>query len=261
MRRRYIKIPSPPGQIHSRFAGDVGPWLFFVHQFPLSCRQFERLIPKLGIRCRAFGLDLPGYGVSPAPERGWSISDYARALLGAVDVLEADTFAVVGIETGVAVAAELAAQARSRVSGAIFLSAPPLWTIERKRYIAALGTPDQAQDGGHLKKEWDRFAARWGPDCDKPQLRMAAAETFYVYGRYHWGIEAFEKYDLEGALTALSCPTLFLCAALDPLSQHAEQAATHVSGARHEVLPGIKPAASWTAPDAVAAAIARFLGL
>ena len=261
MRRCYVDLPSNAGQINFRFAGAERPWIFLIHQFPLSCRQFERLIPRLGVWARAYAPDLPGYGVSPPPAEAPSITGYASAALSAIDVLGADTFAVIGIETGAAVATEIVRQAKTgRVTHAILIATPPLRKAKRDEYVGRLGEPDREQDGSHLWVEWERFERRWGPDCDKSQLRMAVSETFYVYGRFHWGIKAFAGYDLVGGLEALTCPTLFLSAAEDPLAPEAEVARRLVPHAEHQILFDVRPAAPWTAPERVDEAVAQFVG-
>jgi pimeloyl-ACP methyl ester carboxylesterase len=261
LRRCYVDFPT--GQIHCRYAETEGPWIFLIHQFPLSCRQFERVIPRLGVSARAYGLDLPGYGVSPPPVGALSIPEYASAALGAIDALGAQRFAIVGIETGVAVAAEIVRQAAAgRVTHAVLMATPPLHGAERDAYIDRLGEPgsDMEQDGRHLSVEWNRFEARWGPDCDKSQLRMAVSETFYVYGRYHWGIRAFAEYDLTRGLRALNCPVLFLSADLDSLAPYAETASRLVRQAEYRVLSDVRPTAPWAAPERVQAAITQFVG-
>src|SRR5688572_3435039 len=101
MFRAYLESPGR-SQIHCRHAGSAGPWIFMIHQFPFSCRQFERVIPGLGNSSRAFALDMPGYGVSPQAGEGLSVQDYATHLVGAIDALGADRFALVGSETGAA---------------------------------------------------------------------------------------------------------------------------------------------------------------
>ena len=98
--RAYIPTPAPQEQIHARYAGESGPAIFLFHQWPISCRQMERLIPVLGDHMRVWGLDTPGYGVSPSTLVQVGFDDYVQRLMDAIVALKVDRFAVLGTEIG-----------------------------------------------------------------------------------------------------------------------------------------------------------------
>ncbi len=236
--RAYLPTPEPQGLIHCRWAGDKGPVVILLHQVPLSCRQFERAIPVLGDFCRAWGLDMPGYGMSPAPPGPLSLQEYARRMIGAIDALGAERFALAGLETGVALGAEIFRQVgANRVSHFIAMAPPPVDSVGRQAFIDDIGEPRKV-DGTHALPVWQRLQRRWGEDTDNATLRMAFTETNNVYGRYHWGMKAFADYDYADALRGISCPTVVLSGELDSMLPHAPAVAALIPQAQHIVVPG-----------------------
>lgn len=257
--RLYIDTPAPQRQIHTRWAGDKGPWIILLHQIPISCRQMERIVPVLGDYARAYALDLPGYGVSPAPPGPLEFSDYARRLIDAIDALGARRFVLLGVEIGVALAAEIYRQVGSdRISHFIAVAPPPLDAAAKKDFIAEIGVP-QEEDGTHGLPIWKRFQRRWGENADNAMLRMAFTENLNVYHRYDWALKPFAGYDMEAALKAVKVPTLVISASEDHLRPHGE-AVAKLMGAKHEVIPGGGVILS-TEPDKAGDAIKAFVGI
>lgn len=257
--RAYIPTSPPQDLIHARWAGDKGPFVILLHQVPLSCRQFERAIPELGDFCRAYGLDMPGYGSSPAPPEPLSLEEHARRLLAAVDAIGAERFALAGLETGVALGAEMARQARGRVSHFIAMAPPPLDGAPKRAFLDAIGRPGRV-DGRHAVPVWQRIQRRWGEDTDNATLRMAFTETNNVYPRFDWGLDAFAGYDMADGLRALDCPALFLSGEHDSMLPFAAPAAALVRGARHVVMSGGRAPLVSLERHRFAAAIGDFVG-
>ena len=257
--RLYIDTLAPQRQIHTRWAGDKGPFVILLHQIPLSCRQMERIVPVLGDFSRAYGLDLPGYGVSPVPPGPLPFSDYARRLVDAIDALGAKRFVLVGLEIGVALAAEIYRQVGAdRVTHFIAVAPPPVDAAAKQAFIAEIGTP-QEEDGTHGLPIWKRFQRRWGGNADNAMLRMAFTENLNVYHRYDWALRAFAGYDMAAALQAVKVPALVVSASEDHQRLHADAVAA-LMGARHEVIPG-EPAILSTEPERFGEVVAKFIGI
>lgn len=259
LERAYIPTPAPQEQIHARFAGDAGPFVFFLHPWPLGSLQFQRVILPLGERYRAYGLDAPGYGMSPSTLTLQPFEDYARRVLDAIDALQAKTFTLVGAEIGVAMAAEIARRAGKRVERILALAVPPTDSAGHAAYIAELGEARPTQDGRHVEGVWQQIVRRLGPDADPAQMEQAFSDFMNVYNRYHWGIKGYAAYNLAGALRAIRCPTLFLSAGRDPFSVHAPAAAKLVPGVVHRVVEGVRPLLAWTDPPAFLSAFDDFM--
>ena len=259
--RAYIQTPAPQEQIHARYAGDSGPAIFLLHQLPISCRQMERLIPLLGDRLRVWGLDAPGYGVSPSTLTQQTFAEYARRLLEAIDAVGVDRFALLGTEIGVALAAEIARQAGpTRVTYFIGLAAPPSDPAGHRDYVAELGEPAPQQDGSHLLPIWQFWQRRWGTDTENAILRMACTENTYIYSRYHWGLRAYADYDLAAGLKQIVCPSLFLSAERDIMADSTAAAAALVPGAEHRILKGTRAPLVSTEAEQLTKTVFDFVG-
>jgi len=246
--------------VHYRRASDAGPWIFLLHQTPLSSRMYEPTLPVLGRRARAVALDTPGYGGStpfPAPP---TVNDYATRLLAAIDRFTAGPFALVGTATGSAVSLEIARLAGARVTHAVFSGAPLLSPERMAHFRAQLGEPAVQDDGSHLLQVWRSRRENWGDAAMLDQVMMATAETLRVYDRLNWGLLAVTRYDVPVALAALACPALFVSAQHDKLAPENAAAAAAVPGGVHKVIPGALPQLCWTAPEAYAGEILAFIG-
>ncbi|WP_219636098.1 Ohr family peroxiredoxin [Streptomyces sp. AJS327] len=158
--RGYLELPW--GQVHFRRSGtEDGPALLIVHQSPLSSATYEPALPALaGHGLRTVAYDIPGFGLSDAPDEEWSIPDHARALWRIADELGLDHVHLLGQHTGAVIAAEAAKQRRERVLSLTFQGIPLYSDAERAEKAAGYApgyTPDL--DGGHLTTVWDRV--RW----------------------------------------------------------------------------------------------------
>ncbi|MBM3504495.1 MAG: alpha/beta hydrolase [Alphaproteobacteria bacterium] len=259
LKQAYIQTPAPQEQIHARFLGDSGPFIFFMHQWPLSSRQFGRVIPLLADRYRAFGLDAPGYGMSPSTLTQQDFIEYARRVLDAIDALGARQFVLVGAEIGVGIAAEVARLAGpGRATHLLALAVPPVDPDEHRGFVAELGEAKPQQDGSHVVLAWQQLERRLG-NHDPFQMQMAYTEKMNIFGRYHWGLRAYAGYDLAAGLRSVHCPTLFLSAERDPMAKHAPAAAALVAGARHQIVPGARQTLAWTEPQTFVETLRRFI--
>lgn len=254
----YIPTPKPQEQIHARVvsAGPDTPFVFFLHQWPLSSRQFERTIARVGQHAQAWGLDAPGYGMSPSTLTQQDFPEYARRHVEAIDALGARRFALVGAEIGVGIAAEIIRQAPGRCTHLIAFAVPPTDPTGHATYMTELGEPSPVQDGTHVPAMWQRLERRFGPE--REQMRLVFTEAFNIYSRYHWGLTAYRPFDLARALQQVNCPTLFVSARDDALARFAPAGAALVQGAQHIVLSG-RPFLPWTDPAAASGAILDFL--
>jgi pimeloyl-ACP methyl ester carboxylesterase len=93
-----------------------GPALVFVHGWPLSGVSFRALIARMRHHFTCYVPDLPGAGDSPIdPSMKDLFHDGARAIGTLVDALELDHFALIGFDSGGAMARIVAADRPGRV--------------------------------------------------------------------------------------------------------------------------------------------------
>src|SRR5215213_4944713 len=100
----------------------MGCWQNWLGQLPHFARSH-----------RVIALDLPGFGASPLPGDGISISGYARVLDALLERLGVESAVVVGNSLGGFVAAELALSFRARVEKLVLVSASGLSAAHVKR--------------------------------------------------------------------------------------------------------------------------------
>ena len=260
VRRGYVDVEW--GQIHYRACGEAGPVALFFHESPLSGAVYERALPLLGRRLRAYAFDTPGYGCSdPPPHERFEIPDYSAMLLAAADRLGLDTFAVAGVHTGASLALEVALQAGPGRATHAILSGVPLMTEEdRHRYLESWAPPMRpASQGEHLEWAWRRYQRIWGADSDPTILHVGAIHVLSVLDRYQWAYNAAFRYDPEPGLPLLHCPTLLLDAEFDIFADQDEPAAALIPDARISIIPGLPGQLPIRVPQEYARRVIRFV--
>lgn len=248
------------GQVHYRRAGDKGPWLFLLHQSPLSSKQFERCLPYLGRDCRAVALDTPGYGNSDIPEKPESLREYAVQLLEAVDGLGAVEFSLAGFHTGAGIALEIAAILPKRRLNKIILTGVPMLSPEQlQALLDSIALPNIREDGAHVGEEWSSRFSNWRDDGGLEQVHGAVVDALSVYARYRWGFEALLNHEPGSLLRGVQCPVLFVTSNLDSLRHEDSVASALCKDSQVVNLGSIPPQIPWTAPQLYASAITDFL--
>ena len=249
------------GQIHYQAAGRTGPVVVLFHESPLSSWIFERALPLLGRKLRAFAFDTPGYGQSEPPQYPLEIGAYAERLLAAVDSLGVDSFAVAGTHTGASIAVEVAAQAgESRITHAV-LSGVPLLTPEERKSLLSSWAPDLPLDehGRHFDWAWKRYEQSFGPDAPLELVNRAAISITANHDKYNWAYQAAFRYDPEPALRSLNCPVLFLTPDGDGLAEADRTAAEFMAQADLHIIPSMLGQLPWRAPDLYASELESFI--
>ena len=260
VRRGYVDVEW--GQIHYRTSGQRGPAALFFHESPLSGMAYQRALPQLGRRMRAYAFDTPGYGHSdPPPHDRFEIPDYSAMLLGAADALGLDTFAVAGVHTGASLALEVALQAEpGRATHAILTGVPLMTEEERLQYLASWSPPMQpTSEGEHLEWAWQRYRRIWGAETDPAVLHVGAIHVLSVLDRYEWAYNAAFRYDPEPGLRRLSCPTLLLDAEFDIFADQDGPAAALIPDARISIVPGLPGQLPIRVPEEYAERVTRFV--
>ena len=113
-------------QLSYRTFGSGSSDVIFVHGWMASSVVFDDLVEALGTEgLRLIVPDLRGSGRSGRPEHGYTIEQYASAVLAVAAAAGATSFALVGHSMGGLIAQWLAATTASRVRGAVLLCPVP----------------------------------------------------------------------------------------------------------------------------------------
>ena len=101
-------------RLHAVIGGD-GPPLLLVHGWPETWYAWRLLMPALARDFEVIAVDQRGIGLSDKPADGYDTGTLAGDLVGLMDALGHERFAVVGHDTGFAIGYALAADHPDRV--------------------------------------------------------------------------------------------------------------------------------------------------
>jgi len=110
-------------RLHAVIGGD-GPPLLLVHGWPQTWYQFRLVMPALARDFEVIAVDQRGIGLSDKPEHGYDTGTLADDLVGLMDALGHERFAVVGCDTGLLIGYALAADHPDRVDRVALGEAP-----------------------------------------------------------------------------------------------------------------------------------------
>jgi pimeloyl-ACP methyl ester carboxylesterase len=118
---RYVK--SGDVRLHAVIGGD-GPPLLLIHGWPQTWYAWRLIMPALARDFQVIAVDQRGMGLSDKPEDGYDTRTLANDLVGLMDTLGHEQFAVVGVDTGMMIGYALAADHPDRVARVALGEAP-----------------------------------------------------------------------------------------------------------------------------------------
>ena len=101
-------------RLHAVIGGE-GPPLLLIHGWPGSWYYWRLVMPALARDFEVIAVDQRGIGLSDKPEGGYDAGTLADDLVGLMDALGHEQFAVVGVDTGMLIGYALAADHPDRV--------------------------------------------------------------------------------------------------------------------------------------------------
>lgn len=219
-------------RLHARTEGQRhAPIALLIHGWSSSWHTWAPLIPALSQRFFCIAVDLPGYGLSPAPQQPPTISGYADLLANLIQHVSAQSVLVMGHSMGGQIALTLALRypvlvermvllnpaVSGRLSTFINLLVAPHILLERFRWTGELlswlertplGYTDKllrpisfAERAVISRQDYLRIRA----DARRPGQGNVRAQCF-------WAMRAG---DLRGRLHAIQTPSLVLWGAED----------------------------------------------
>lgn len=108
---------------HVVIGGD-GPPLLLVHGWPENWYAWRMVMPELARHYTVIAVDQRGIGLTDKPMDGYDTATLANDLVGLMDALGHDRFAVVGHDTGMVISYALAADHPERVARVALLEVP-----------------------------------------------------------------------------------------------------------------------------------------
>lgn len=182
-----------------------GPVLLFVHGGPAWSFTWRGVIARLRDDFRCVALDLPGFGLSPAPAARFGLREYARAVRRFVETLDLRDATLVANDTGGPIgfraAASLPGRFRALVAVDTFAfrlddfaqvrlmlrltSSPPARVLNRwldflPRAVTSFGTPLHRWQAAERAEYLAPFAAPEARDRCMDLLRALVREPEYL---------------------------------------------------------------------------------
>jgi len=109
---RFLQVGNL--KIFTRIAGEGSPFLI-LHGWGRGHISWIEVQDKLSKYFQVITLDLPGFGKSAMPPKGWEVSDYARFVSEFVKELNIDKFYLLGHSFGGSIAIKLSAQSPQKI--------------------------------------------------------------------------------------------------------------------------------------------------
>jgi pimeloyl-ACP methyl ester carboxylesterase len=119
--------------------GGSGPPVLLVHGWPQNWYAWRLLMPSLAKHFTVIAVDQRGIGLSDRPPDGYDTGTLARDLIALMDALDHERFAVVGHDTGLAIAYALAADYPERVDRIVLaeIPGPPMSSASPPVFVPA----------------------------------------------------------------------------------------------------------------------------
>ena len=120
--------------------GGKGRPLLLVHGWPQSWYAWRHVMPMLARSYRVIAVDQRGVGLSDKPRTGYDSGTLANDLIALMDTLGHERFAVVGHDTGCAIAYALAADYPERVAHVALaeIPGPPIASTSPPLFVPSL---------------------------------------------------------------------------------------------------------------------------
>jgi pimeloyl-ACP methyl ester carboxylesterase len=257
---------------------EAGQPIVFVHGLTGSWPNWLEQLPVFAARHRVLALDLPGFGHSPMPPEGITISGYARLLDRVLEQLDIDAAVVVGNSMGGFVGAELAIAFPERVERLVLVSAAGVSTHARRGGTSALATLRRLERILTASSAW--LASKSDAVTRRPQLRALIlnavmrhpgrlpgallAEQLRGAGKpgFVQGLQAIFDYEIRERLPEIACPTLIVWGGRDRIIPvgDADAFAELIPDARKVVFPDTGHVAMLERPSAFNELLEDFLG-
>jgi pimeloyl-ACP methyl ester carboxylesterase len=273
---RYVETGKL--RLHAVIGGD-GPPLLLVHGWPESWYAWRLLMPALAWDFEVIAVDQRGMGLSDKPQSGYDTGTQAGDLVALMDALGHKQFAVVGHDTGFAIAYALAADHPDRVTRMALaeipgspgtVTAPPLflpgplndrlWHLGFNRIEKLNEQLVAGREDLFFRWEFDAAAKKLTDDVINYYVRMLSNPDS-LRGSFGWyrALDTTIAQDVKRKTRRLTMPVLAIGGEAS-FGQHVGDAVKVVADdVQSVVIPGTGHFVAEEAPDEMLAALKRFL--
>lgn len=248
-----------------------GRTLVFVHGFGTDQTAWDAVYPAFAGDCRIVRLDNAGAGGADfegfEESRYLKLDRYADELLEVADALELRDAVLVGHSVGGMIGILSAIRAPEWFSRLVLIGASPRY-LNDGDYVGGLSNHDVRDVYEAIQADHQEWAANYSrlamQNPERPELSRSFAKTLQRIPaeRVLTVLHSILQTDYRAELPKLEVPTLIIQSQSDPFVPMAvaEYLQRNIRGSRLEVIDAHGHLPHISAPEAVIAAIRRFLG-
>lgn len=229
MKRLYAETSY--GQIHGRYLEARGektaPPIVCLHPMPYSGIHYKTVAPFLNAGRDVFALDYPGYGSSDSLADKPDISDFANAMIEALDNHGvAEPYDLLGFHTGCLVAPEMALIQPDKVRKLVLVDVPYFDKEQRESmYDAVVSFDEIAPELSCLEEPWDFTVSKRLEHVSLERAYEMFVEQIRIGNKTTWGYHAAFTYPCEDKFPNVQHPSLIIASQsglLEPSRKSAE---------------------------------------
>lgn len=234
--------------------------LVFLHYWGGSSRTWDGVVGHLSTPCRTVATDHRGWGDSDAPERGYTIADLANDAQEVIETLGLRRYILVGHSMGGKVAQLLASRRPAGLQGLVLVApSPPSPMALPEEQRAAMAAAYDSRESIEWVLDNVLTANPLTPACREQVIADSLRGA--PQAKAAWPRTAMLE-DITDDVRSINVPVLVIAGELDKVDRVEtlqKELLPRIAGARLQVLPGIGHLSPLEAPEAVAAAIEKFV--
>ena len=230
------------------------PTLVFIHGSGQQGSFWQAQVDGLTGVANTISVDLPGHGKSDG-DGFRTVPDYTRSVMEFIDAVNAPAPIPCGLSLGGAIALDLLIHHRDRLKAGILAN-----TGARLKVLPVIIENIEQNFNAHLKSLIDFAVApvnQANEDVCRKVLACSTAGPVVTANDFR----ACDAFDAMGQVSQINLPVLVLSSVNDTLTpvKYATWMAANISGARHDSIDSAGHMSPIEQPEAVNAAILRFL--
>jgi len=266
-------------RLHAVIGGD-GPPLLLIHGWPQTWYAWRMIMPTLARDFQVIAVDQRGRGLSDKPRSGYDTGTLANDLVGLMDALGHQRFALYGTDTGMPIAYALAADHPERVARLVVSEAPlpgvapspPLFVPapinERYYHIAFNRTATvneqlvKGREDIFFGNEFEIFAVKKLPDyAVKYYIDQIAHDPEALSANFNWyrALDATMAQNEQRKTRRLTMPVLAIGGEKSAGAGVANTMKLAADDVQSAVIPGSGHWVAEEAPEELLAALTAFL--
>ena len=228
-----------------------GQLVLLVHGACDTSAYWRHVFRHLQASHTPLAVDLPGHGDSGGPVlRG--AGEHLAFLAELVDALGMSPFVFCGHSMGGSMAVEFALNHPHRLSGLVPLGSSPDWVVEQGEIDAWDHDPDAAHRN-NLTYLFAKETPQEVRDAFDEQIRAIPVAVCKA------DFETCRTFDLSSRLHEVTVPTAVICGDQEAWIEGSRRLHEGIAGSRYEAIPAAGHAIALEQPEALNAALDRFL--